>query len=95
MRTNNLLLSRFILELNNVKKSLNIPKRQTFFKFEILDEDYKALIDEFGKYEVDKALYKLDRLLLTNKQECPNNIAKFIRRRLKINVNQRQSKDEE
>lgn len=82
IRTNNLLLSRFILELDNVKKDLGIPKRQTFFRFEILDDEYNDLVSEFGKPNVDKALYKLDRLLLLNKQSCPNNIARYIRRKL-------------
>ena len=31
----------------------------------------------------DKALYKLDRMLLANKQDCPNNIKKYIATKLK------------
>lgn len=90
VRTNNLLLSRFILELSKVQQQLNLPKRKVFFKFEILNDEYNTLVTEFGKEEVDKALYKLDRLLLTNKQCCPNNVAKYIRNRIKDNVRRRQ-----
>ena len=61
MRVNNLLISRFILELATIKKDLGIPKRQ----------------------KTNRALYRLDRLLLLNKQQCPHNIAKYIRRKLK------------
>ncbi|MCM1324186.1 MAG: hypothetical protein NC218_08485 [Acetobacter sp.] len=82
IRTNNLLLSRFILELAKVRKELGLPKRCFFFKFELLEAEYKELVNEFGKEKVDKALYRLDRLLLTNKQQCPNNIAKYIRNKL-------------
>lgn len=82
IRTNNLLLSRFILELNNVKKEFGLPKRYLAFKFDLLEEEYRELINEFGKTDVEKALYRLDRLLLTNKQQCPNNIAKYIRKKL-------------
>lgn len=82
IRTNNLLMSRFILELSKVRKELGLPKRRFFFKFELLDEEYENLVRDFGKKDVDRALYYLDRLLLTNKQQCPNNIAKFVRRKL-------------
>lgn len=87
IRTNNLLMSRFILQLAKVRKELGLPKRVTFFKFELLEDDYLLLVKEFGKEETDKALYRLDRLLLTNKQECPNNIAKYIRRKLEKRQN--------
>lgn len=83
VRVNNLLLSKFILQLSEVRKELGLPKRQSFFKFEILQEDVDELTNEFGKEEVIKALYKLDRLLLQNKQNCPHNIKKYIRNRLK------------
>ena len=83
IRVNNLLLSRFILELSNVKKDLGLPQRCTYFKFEILQDEYDSLVSEFGKRETDKALYRLDRLLVSNKQQCPNNIAKYLRNRLK------------
>lgn len=83
-RVNNILLARFMVELGEFKKHLPyVPKTQHFFRFEILDEEYQQLIDEFGKDEVVRALYRLDRLLLTNKQQCPNNIAKYIRTKLK------------
>ena len=82
IRTNNLLLSRFILQLSTVRKELGLPKRNVFFKFELLQEDYEELVLQFGKQEVDKALYRLDRLLLTNKQQCPNNIKKYLTKKL-------------
>lgn len=83
VRVNNLLLSKFILQLSEVRKELGLPKRQSFFKFEILQEDVDELVKEFGQDEVTKALYRLDRLLLKNKQNCPHNIKKYIRNRLR------------
>lgn len=85
VRVNNLLLSKFILQLSETRKELGLPKRQSFFKFEILQEDVDELINEFGKDETIKALYRLDRLLLQNKQNCPHNIKKYIRNRLRKN----------
>lgn len=82
IRTNNLLLSRFILQLSTVRKELGLPKRNVFFKFELLQEDYEELILQYGKQEVDKALYRLDRLLIQNKQQCPNNIKKYISKKI-------------
>lgn len=87
VRVNNLLLSKFILQLSETRKELGLPKRQSFFRFEILQEDVDELINEFGKDETIKALYKLDRLLLQNKQNCPHNIKKYIRNRLKKKAN--------
>lgn len=87
VRVNNLLLSKFILQLSETRKELGLPKRQSFFKFEILQEDVDELINEFGKDETIKALYRLDRLLLQNKQNCPHNIKKYIRNRLKKKAN--------
>ena len=87
VRVNNLLLSKFILQLSETRKELGLPKRQSFFKFEILQEDVDELINEFGKDETIKALYRLDRLLLQNKQNCPHNIKKYIRNRLKKKTN--------
>lgn len=86
LRTNNLLLSRFILQLSQTRKELGLPKRNVFFKFELLQDDYNELVDEYGKKEVDKALYRLDRLLLNNKQNCPNNIKKYITSKLKESI---------
>lgn len=83
IRTNNLLLARFILQLSETRKELGLPKRNVFFKFELLEDDYNKLVEEFGKIETDKALYRLDRLLLKNKQECPNNIRKYISAKLR------------
>ena len=82
IRTNNLLLARFILQLSETRKELGLPKRNVFFKFELLEEDYNELIEEFGKEETDKALYRLDRMLIKNKQQCPNNIRKYIASKL-------------
>lgn len=83
VRVNNLLLSKFILQLSETRKELGLPKRQSFFRFEILQEDVDELINEFGKDNVVKALYRLDRLLLQNKQNCPHNIKKYIRNKLR------------
>lgn len=83
VRVNNLLLSRFILQLSEVRKDLGLPKRETFFKFELLEDDYLLLVQEYGKNETDKALYRLDRLLLQNKQQCPHNIRKYIDKQLR------------
>lgn len=82
-RINNLLLSRFILQLSEVRKELGLPKRETFFKFELLEDDYLLLVKEHGKSETDRALYHLDRLLLQNKQQCPHNIRKYIDKQLR------------
>lgn len=82
VRVNNLLLSKFILQLSETRKDLGLPKRQSFFKFEILQDDVDELTKEFGENEVTKALYKLDRMLLQNKMNCPNNVKKYIRNRL-------------
>ena len=82
IRTNNLLLARFILQLSETRKELGLPKRNLFFKFELLEDDYNELIEEFGKEETDKALYRLDRMLIKNKQQCPNNIRKYIASKL-------------
>lgn len=82
IRTNNLLLARFILQLSETRKELGLPKRNVFFKFELLEDDYKELVEEFGKEETDKALYRLDRMLIKNKQQCPNNIRKYIASKL-------------
>ena len=67
VRVNNLLLSKFILQLSETRKELGLPKRQSFFKFEILQDDVDELVKEFGKDETIKALYRLDRLLIQNK----------------------------
>ena len=83
IRTNNLLLARFILQLSETRKELGLPKRNVFFKFELLQDDYNELVNEFGQDMTDKALYKLDRMLLANKQDCPNNIKKYIATKLK------------
>ena len=85
IRVNNLLLSKLIVSFNNLAKELNIPKRKAFFRFEILDDEYNELVKEFGKDFVDKALYRLDRLLIDNKQDCPSNVAKYIRSKLNKN----------
>lgn len=83
LRVNNLLLARFILQLSQVRNDFNLPKRNTFFKFEILNDDYQDLCKEYGKDIVDKTLYRLDRTLLLNKQDCPHNIKKYITSKIK------------
>lgn len=96
IRTNNLLLARFILQLSETRKELGLPKRNVFFKFELLEDDYNKLIKEFGKEETDKALYRLDRMLIKNKQQCPNNIRKYIASKLRkslLNKKERKKKE--
>ena len=96
IRTNNLLLARFILQLSETRKELGLPKRNVFFKFELLEDDYNKLIKEFGKEETDKALYRLDRMLIKNKQQCPNNIRKYITSKLRKSLlNKKERKKEE
>lgn len=94
IRTNNLLLSRFILALEKTRKKMGLPEREIAFKFELLEEEYKELVAEFGQDEVNKAMYRLDRLLLTNRQQCPRNIKKYLHRRLKKFQNNRSIKKE-
>lgn len=95
IRTNNLLLARFILQLSETRKELGLPKRNVFFKFELLEDDYNELIKEFGKEETDKALYRLDRMLIKNKQQCPNNIRKYITSKLKKSLLNRKERKKE
>ena len=85
IRVNNLLLSKLINEWNNVKTEMGLPRRYFSFKFSILKEEYDELAKIFGEKEVQKALYKLDRLLITNKQNCPTDIKKYIQSYLKRN----------
>ena len=92
IRTNNLLLARFILQLSETRKELGLPKRNVFFKFELLEEDYNELIKEFGKEKTDKALYRLDRMLIKNKQQCPNNIRKYIASKLKKSLSDKKER---
>ena len=93
IRTNNLLLARFILQLSETRKELGLPKRNVFFKFELLEDDYNELIKEFGKEETDKALYRLDRMLIKNKQQCPNNIRKYIASKLRKSLLKKKETD--
>ena len=95
IRTNNLLLARFILQLSETRKELGLPKRNVFFKFELLEDDYKELIEEFGKEETDKALYRLDRMLIKNKQQCPNNIRKYIASKLRKSLSNKKEREKE
>lgn len=92
IRTNNLLLARFILQLSETRKELGLPKRNVFFKFELLEDDYNELIEEFGKEETDKALYRLDRMLIKNKQQCPNNIRKYIASKLRKSLSNKEER---
>lgn len=83
LRVNNLLISKFILQLSNIKRQYNIKDSNDFFKFSILQTDYEELINQYGKQEVDKVLYRLDRMLILNKINCPNNIKNFVIKKLK------------
>lgn len=85
IRVNNLIISKFILQLSNLKKQLNIKDNNDFFKFSILQTDYEELVNQYGKQEVDKVLYRLDRMLILNKINCPNNIKNFVIKKLKKN----------
>ena len=95
IRTNNLLLARFILQLSETRKELGLPKRNVFFKFELLEDDYNELIEEFGKEETNKALYRLDRMLIKNKQQCPNNIRKYIASKLRKSLLKKEERKKE
>lgn len=83
MRVNNVLISKFILQLQTVKKILNLPKVESFFRFELLQEEYQQIVDEFGKRETDNALYWLDRQMSKNKIQCPHNIKRYIVNKLR------------
>lgn len=83
LRVNNVLLSKFIVQLQTTKKLLGLPKLEPFFKFELLEEDYLDLVREFGKKDTDVALYRLDKQMVANKVQCPHNIKKYIKEKLK------------
>lgn len=83
MRVNNILLSKFIMQLQTIRKELHLPKLKSFFKFELTETDYNDLVEEFGRKYTDNALYYLDRQMVQNKMECPNNIKKYLRNFLK------------
>lgn len=82
-RVNNVLLSKFILQLQTVKKELHLPKIKSYWKFELLESEYVDLIKEFGRKEIDETLFFLDRQLCDNKINCPNNIKAYIRQQMK------------
>lgn len=82
LRVNNVLLSKFILQLQTVKKELHLPKLKSYFKFELLEEEYVELISKYNRNDVDKALFKLDRMLVNNQMDCPNNIKRYITSKL-------------
>ena len=98
-RVNNVLLSKFILQLQTVKRELHLPRLVSFFRFEILKDEYEELCEEYGRNEVDKALYRLDRQLVRNKLECPNNIKRYIKTQMRKTErnreNYRRRKEEE
>lgn len=85
-RVDNVLLSKFILQLQLVKKILHLPQLKSYWKFELLEEEYVELIKEFDRKDVDRALYYLDRLLIDNKMDCPNNIKQYIRKHIKQKI---------
>lgn len=66
-----------------------MPKLISYWKFELLEDEYVELIKEFNRNDVDKALWYLDRQLVDNKMDCPNNIKKYIIRQLKKKNTQR------
>lgn len=82
VRINNILLSKFINQLQEVKKRIRVPDVVSFFRFDIYLEDYKELCKEFEKKDVDKALFWLDRQLIQNKMACPSNVKSFVLKRL-------------
>ena len=82
-RVNNVLLSKFILQLQVLRKELHLPKLISFWTFDLAEDDYKELISEYDKKDVDNALYYLSRLLVDNKMDCPNNIKRYIIKQLK------------
>lgn len=89
MRVNNIVISKFILQLQTLRKELHLPKLVSYWKFELLEDEYVELIKEFNRSDVDKALWYLDRQLVDNKMDCPNNIKKYIIRQLKKKNTQR------
>lgn len=89
MRVNNIVISKFILQLQTLRKELHLPKLISYWKFELLEDEYVELIKEFNRNDVDKALWYLDRQLVDNKMDCPNNIKKYIIRQLKKKNTQR------
>lgn len=89
MRVNNIVISKFILQLQTLRKELHLPKLISYWKFELLEDEYVELIKEFNRSDVDKALWYLDRQLVDNKMDCPNNIKKYIIRQLKKKNTQR------
>lgn len=93
MRVNNLLLSRFILKLDKTRIELGLPKRVFFYKYELLEDDFNELVQKYGKEDVVKALYRLDRMLLLNKQQCPNDIKKYISKRLEKSIKDKAYRD--
>jgi len=93
-RVNNILMSKMILQMQVVKRELHLPKLVPFTKFEILDDDYQELIKEYGRKDVDKALYFLDRQLQKNKLNCPHNIKRYITNRLKKLAKSKQLREE-
>lgn len=91
LRVNNLLLAKLINEWNTVKKEIDLPKRYFGFKFTITQQDFQELCDKYGRKDVENVLFKLDRMLLLNKMNCPRDIKKYVARR--INGKQRKRSD--
>ena len=72
IRTNNLLLARFILQLSETRKELGLPKRNVFFKFELLEDDYKELIELVTDICIRNDIKKL--VWSTNKNDRVNHL---------------------
>lgn len=81
LRVNNLLLAKLINEWNCVKKELDIPKKYFGFKFSITQDEFNELCEAYGRKRVENILFKLDRMLLLNKMECPRDIKKYVAKR--------------
>ena len=92
--------------INEYYADQRLPFDDDFYGKKNQMEQYVDWLEDFGKYgnlppstlnfkeEVNKALYRLDRLLLTNRQQCPNNIARYIRRKLKKSKEQKERQKE-
>lgn len=94
MRVNNALLSKFIVKMQTVSKVLHLPPLVSFMSFELLEDDYKELLKDFKREDIDKALFWLDRQMVRNKMQCPHNIKRYIRNKL-IKKGEKKFKDAE
>lgn len=82
-RVNNVIISKFIRQLERTRKELRLPKSISCFTFDLTEDEYEELNSEYDPKDVNKALYYLAHQLAENKMDCPNNIKKYIIRQLK------------